>query len=324
MTATLRQTRKYAGFAAAALAVWLGIPAAAAEANKSLDVVVGPEDTLSIMALDAEEISKQWRVSSSGELNLPLLGRIQAGGMTVRDVEREIATRMKKYYHNPQVTVFVAEFRSQPVSITGEVGKPGVIQLGGPKNLFDVMVQAGGAAKTAGETLTLTRRMTNGMIPYAGARKDQAGAHSVVDLSIKDVMNPENPASQLMVLANDVIHVVEKREQRVVHVSGAVARPGAIELVTQDSISLMKAIAIAGGALPAASKKAVIMHINRDGTQTALAQVDYGRIMKGKVRDIELSDGDVVVLSTSTLNQYLTTAANSAVGSGAFVILGRI
>jgi len=317
-------TRSTKALCVAAASTWLAVSLPAADSNKGVDVVVGPEDTLSIMALDAEEISKQWRVSSSGELNLPLLGRIQAGGMTVREVEREIATRMKKYYHNPQVTVFVAEFRSQPVSLTGEVAKPGVLQLGGPKSMFDVIVQAGGTTKSAGDTVTVTRRMSNGMIPHPAARKDPGGAHSIVELNVKDVMNPESPAAQLLVMPNDVVHVAEKKEQKMVHVSGAVARPGAIELVTQESISLMKAIAIAGGALPNASKKAVIMHINADGTRTALAQVDLGKIMKGKVRDIELGNGDVVVLSTSALNTYLTTATNSAVGSGAFLILGRI
>src|SRR5579885_980060 len=122
--------------------------------------VLGPEDTVSITALNVEEISKAWRIGADGSLSLPMLGRIAASGMSVEELQSEIASRLRKFVRDPQVTVFVSDYRSHPVTVAGAVEKPGVIQVEGPTSLFAVLVQAGGP-KEAGPTVTLTRRTEN-------------------------------------------------------------------------------------------------------------------------------------------------------------------
>ena len=80
--------------------------------------VLGTDDQIVIRALHAEEISdKPFRIASDGYLNLPLIGRIQAAGRSVSDLEAELRTRLGTYYLKPEVTVTVTELRSQPVSI---------------------------------------------------------------------------------------------------------------------------------------------------------------------------------------------------------------
>ena len=96
------------------------------EAAKKLDsgYVLGPDDQIVIHAIDSPEISdKPFLIGMNGNITLPLIGRVQAGGLTVEQFEAELNTGLKKYMHDPQVSVTVAEFRSQPVSVFGAVAK---------------------------------------------------------------------------------------------------------------------------------------------------------------------------------------------------------
>lgn len=285
--------------------------------------VIGPEDTITISALDADEISKAWRVGTNGEINLPMIGPIQVAGMTVEQFEEVLTRRMRKYYRNPQVSAFISEFRSEPVTVTGPVEKPGTYQLQGPKTLFDVVVMAGGPKDTAGRTITLTRAVGRDPIAYPGARRDETGKYQVIELPTKDVMDGRSAAALIPVEAYDVVAVADFKQPKMVTVAGEVTKPGAVELVTQDTISLVKVVALAGGLTRTASaKKTMIVHLNEQGVQTSTAYIDLKKIMSGKARDIELTAGDVIIVPSSSLMTYLQTASLSAVTTGVYV-LGR-
>ena len=92
---------------------------------------LGPEDELTIRVLDLkDEIGDQtFRLDQQGAISLPMVGRIQAGGLTLQQLEAYIATRFKRFLRDPQVNVSVAKFRSQPVSVLGYVNAPGVHQI---------------------------------------------------------------------------------------------------------------------------------------------------------------------------------------------------
>ena len=153
------------------------------------EVTIAADDTLMVQVLNGEELSREWRVASSGELNLPLVGRVKVAGLTVGECEQLLAERLRRYQHNPQVTVYVQEFRSHPVSVVGAVDKPGVYQLKRHTTLFDAIVLAGGP-KEAGPTVTLTRAEEAGAIGHPQARRKlgEGGRSSmelVVDWGIK-------------------------------------------------------------------------------------------------------------------------------------------
>ena len=295
-------------------------------ANTPRGLLIGPDDSITILALEAEEISRDWRISSAGDLNLPMIGHVHAAGMTIRELERELARRLKTYIREPQVTVFPSEVRSQPVTITGAVEKPGELQLRGSKTLFEVLMQAGGP-KDSGPTITLTRPIESGRVPWASATDDNEGKYSVAELEVREVMEGRSSASQLAILPHDVISVSAIKQQKLVHVVGEVQKPGAIELVTQDRISIMRVLAMAGGLTRGAvPRKTSIMHINPEGTRTNIATVDLKKIMKGKVKDLELTPGDVMVVPSSELKTLVQSASLSAVSSGVYAgvyILGR-
>ena len=91
--------------------------------------VLGPDDQVAVTVIDFDEIKPTpLRIDLQGSINIPLLGRIAAGGMTVPQLEAEVVSRLRKYIKEPQVTISITEFRSQPVSVLGCVNKPGMHQ----------------------------------------------------------------------------------------------------------------------------------------------------------------------------------------------------
>ena len=106
-------------------------PAAVPQPDQArITYLLGPDDTVTIHAQNAPDLSeKPFRVDAAGEIKLPMIGRVHAGGLTTEQLEAEIATRLKVYLVEPEVTVGITEFRSQPVSIVGAVAAPGVHQL---------------------------------------------------------------------------------------------------------------------------------------------------------------------------------------------------
>lgn len=292
------------------------------DTRKSQGVRIGSEDTVSIYALGAEEISKNWRVGVSGDIILPMLGPVRAAGLTTEELETVLTGRLKQYLKEPHVSVFIAEFRSQPVTVVGAVHKPGTLQMEGAKTLFDVMIRAGGP-KDSGPTVTLTRSLAVGPISFPGAHPSPDGKYSVVDLELTEVMEGRGAAANLTVFPLDVIAVSEKKQPRAVHISGEVSKPGAVELVTQESISLMKVLALAGGLTQLASpRRTLIVHVNEQGKQTSQALIDLDKTMKGKAKDVELVPGDIVIIPSNRTGSYIQSAATSAISAGIFT-LGR-
>jgi polysaccharide biosynthesis/export protein len=304
-------------------AIAFGVLLWAASAADITRSVLGPDDSVTILALNVDEISKQWRIGPSGELNLPMIGRVKAAGMTADQLESEISSRLKQFVLDPQVTVFVSDFKSHPVTVSGAVEKPGVLQLEKPTPLFAVLAQAGGV-KDAGPTVTLTRRTENGPIPLAGVRESKDGQFSMLELPIETVLRGNGEAANVEVRSFDTITVSQEKQPRMVFISGEVNKPGAIELTTQNTVSLSKALAMAGGITHTAKPThTMIRHINAKGQETAFAFVDLKKIMNGKAKDLTLTDGDVVQVPSSSIQTYLQTMSTTAITSSV-MILGRL
>jgi polysaccharide export outer membrane protein len=250
---------------------------------------------------------------------------VKVSGLTVSGCEKLLTERLRRYQHDPQVTVYVHEFRSHPVSVVGAVEKPGVYQLTRHTTLFDAVLLAGGP-KDAGPTVTLTRSERSGPIPHSRARaKLEEGGKSSTQLvlELKDVMSGRGAEAELEVHADDVVSVATVKQLKLVHMSGEVNRPGSVELVQAPTMSLVKLVALAGGLTRSASPgKTMIVHVNDDGVQTSAAFVDLRKVMRGKAKDLELMPGDVVIVPSNTVLAYMQTASMSAVTTG-MLLLGR-
>ena len=137
------------------------MPAATASATEPADdplalVVedyrIGPSDLLEISVFQVPELSRTVRVNARGALTLPLIGQIQAGGLTGQQLEALLAQKLKEtYLQDPQVSVFIKEFISQRVTVGGNVNKVGVFPISGKTTLMQAIAMAGGLDKLANE-----------------------------------------------------------------------------------------------------------------------------------------------------------------------------
>jgi polysaccharide biosynthesis/export protein len=114
-------------------------------ANLNADFVIGLEDVLAINVYKDMELSiKEVVVRPDGKISLPLLGDIKAEGLTVKQLQDQVADKLKEYVTAPVVTVTVIRILSQSVSIVGQVPKPGVFSLGAPITIMELLARAGG------------------------------------------------------------------------------------------------------------------------------------------------------------------------------------
>lgn len=289
--------------------------------------VLGPDDQIVIHAIDSPEISdKPFLIGMNGNITLPLLGRIQAGGLTVEQLEAALNARLKQYVKEPQVSVSVAEFRSQPVSIFGAVTKPGVIQLRGHKTLYEALSMAGGPGaggptETMGSSLTLTRRRENGDIPLPGAKIDPTGQFSTVELNVHDILDGNNPAANIEMKPNDTISVSEANS-KMIYVVGDVEHGGSFSLGGRDTLSVLKALSLAGGlGRTARPDKARIIRGSSDGAKPQEIAVNIKQIFSGKAEDISLQPQDVLVVPTSSRKTFSNYTIPSVVSAAAYAAI---
>ena len=246
-----------------------------------------------------------------------MVGRVHAGGMTVADLERELTKRLKLYLQEPDVTVTVAESRSQPVSIVGAVATSGVKQLEGGKTLVEVLSMSGGLSADAGPTVRIARKLTQGRIPLPEAVDDPTGAFSVVDLDARALLEGRTPEKNIIVLPNDVISVPRAD---VVYVIGEVTKPGPVVLNGERSISVMEAISSSGGVLRTAAPARVrILRRVAGQEQRSEIAVDLQKVMNGKAKDQALSTGDILVVPDSSGKRMTARAIEAAIAIGTMV-----
>ena len=259
---------------------------------------LGPGDQIVIRVPDFEEIdNKTVPIDLKGTVNLPEVGRIQASGLTTEQLEAVITEHLKRYLVKPDVSVYLTEMRSQPVSILGQVQSPGVHQLQGQKNLFEVLSLAGGLRQEAGNVINITRRIEWGPIPLPGAANDSTGQYSVASVDVKSVMNASNPAENILIKPNDVISVPKADT---IYVIGAVHKPGAYVLGEYRSLSALQILALAEGPEKTAdTKDARIMRVIPGSNDRAEIPVDLKTILSGKMPDVPLTADDILFVPVS-------------------------
>jgi polysaccharide export outer membrane protein len=257
-------------------------------------------------------------VGMNGNITLPLVGRIQAGGLTVEQFETALDTRLEKYVIDPQVSVTVVEFRSQPVSVFGAVTKPGVIQLRAGKTLYEVLSMAGGTTDTAGSTLTVTRLRENGKIPLPGATIDPTGQFSTAELNVQEILDGKNPATNIEIKPNDTISVSEA-SSNVIYVVGDVQHGGAFSLGGNKRISVLRALALAGGlGRTARPERARIIRGSPGEEKPQEVTVNLKQIFRGKTEDVALLPQDVLVIPTSSRKTFSVDTVPAIVSAAVY------
>jgi polysaccharide biosynthesis/export protein len=140
------------------------------------DYRIGPQDLLDINIFEAPELSRTVRVSENGEVSLPLLGGIHVVRLTARELENTLATKLREFLKDPHVSVMVTAIESHPVSVIGEVNKPGVFQVRGSKTLLEMLSMAQGLAPEAGDEVLVMRNAGYNRGQEFGAQTTPAGS----------------------------------------------------------------------------------------------------------------------------------------------------
>ena len=143
---------------------------------------IGPQDVLDVSVYQAPDLAKTVQVAESGTINLPLVGDVQAAGVTAQELERTLKSKLGgKYLQNPQVTVFVKEYNSQRVTVEGSVEKPGVYPYRGRVSLLELIATAGGMKEVADGSDVMIFRTTGGARQAARFDVDEIKAGRATD-----------------------------------------------------------------------------------------------------------------------------------------------
>ena len=284
--------------------------------------ILGPDDQILIRALYAEEISeKPVMIGTNGYISLPMVGRLRASGLTVEQLETEIVSRLKPYMQDPQISVSVVEFRSQPVSVLGAVANSGVVQLRGHKTLFEVISEAGGLKNEAGNTIKITRRKEFGPIPLASAVADRSGQFSVAEVSVKSVMEARNPQENIEVKPKDVVSIPRAE---LIYVIGSVKRAGGFVLNEREHISVLQALSMAEGLDRVASGGNARILRSSDGASTrAEIPVDVNKILAGKTSDVSMLANDILFIPNSAAKSATLRGVEAAIQVATGVVIWR-
>ena len=256
-------------------------------------------DQILIRAFEMEEISERpFRIDDDGFVSLPVLGRLKCGGITVESFESALLEALRKYVRQPQVTVTVVQFSSEPVFFVGAFKAPGIYPLGGRRTLVEMMSSVGGLLPTASRRIKLTRRKEYGEIPLASAVTAPDGNASTLEINMASLRDNVNPAEDVVLRPFDVVSV-ERAEM--VYVTGEVARVGAFELQERDSISVIQALTLAGGLTPTADvKTARILRPVMNTSRRAEIQINLKQILTGHESDRPLLPNDVLYIPKSS------------------------
>ena len=276
--------------------------------NSAPPLRIGVGDLLEITVYDSPDLSGRFRVDEKGDIGVPLLGPVHVEGETAAEAG---ATVEQRYVDadilkpsKARAAVFISEYASQGIMVTGEVKSGGLFPAFGVRMFNDVMIAAGGVTSSASSKVIITR-------------KSDPDHPITVDYN-PEALTPVIPRVQIF--PGDTITVPRAG---IVYVLGNVSRSGGYVLEGRRSLSVETAMALAGGGGHAAALNRVHLVRTLDGGRKEDIIVSVKQIYKGKAPDVALKDGDILYVPTSTGRLAAEQAINSALGIGTSVAVYR-
>ncbi len=292
------------------------------------DAPIGSGDLLHIEVFDVPELSRDVRVSDLGNITYPLIpGKIPAAGLTAFQLEEKMEQLLIEngLVTHPQVSVFVKEQNSQPVSLVGAVGKPMVYQIIRPTTLLELLADAGGITDDAGSVVLVTRMSG---APAAKPVADSASANpaqgsQTISIRLQDLLESGDPSFNIQIFGGDVVSVPRAG---IVYVTGAgISQPGGYVLQSHgEQITVLKAVALAHGLTGfAKADDAVIMRNNPVTGQRDVIPVRIKQIENHKTDDVAMKSNDILYIPDSIGRKVLARGAEAAITVGSSVAIYR-
>ena len=302
------------------------VPAASTPAPNTQSIsiaeyTVSPEDLLEVVVMDVPEVSRTYRVSSNGFLNLPLLSEpVLASGQTLEQLSQLIATKFRDagMLNNAQVSVSLKETRLHTVLVSGEVKSPGSYPIYGPSRLIEVLVKAGGISPSAGDDAIISRGVVGAKADVTesartGGVNPSANGQSFT-LHIRKLVDTGDDTTNVLLYPGDRVTV---QRAELIYVMGAVGRPGGYVLSdTRQHVTVLKALAMAGD-VTNVGKRGRILLLRKDpttqGEKRQEIPIDYTGMVKGKLVDIRMVPDDILFVPESGGLKALHAATTSAI-----------
>jgi polysaccharide export outer membrane protein len=253
---------------AASLGAWL--PVAAAQG----DYRIGTDDVLVVSVWDQKDLDQVVSVRPDGKISLPLVGEMQAGGLTVAELASRLTTLYSRTVKGAQVTVSVREIRSRPVFFLGGVVRPGLVQLTQDLTILQALSTVGG--------------------PIANADLESAfvlRGDKRIAVNLLKIMQKGDISQNLRLQPGDTV-VVPSADA--VYIQGEVRAPGQVRY-TRD-MTIVTAISAAGGFTPMASPRRVTV-MRGDGANKEVLRVNVNDIMSDpESKDLLLKPNDIIIV----------------------------
>jgi polysaccharide export outer membrane protein len=270
------------------------------------DTPVGPGDVIEVAAPGVKELAfVTTRVSGDGTISLPIIGTVRAGGRTEDEVRQDIRTRLGSIMYDPQVSVFVREYRSRKIAVIGAVLKAGLYEPATPTDtIFDMIAMARGPAPDASRGVVF--------IPHAARDATELGALVPADQSsaaVDSVLRNVDPIVfnmremsaamsavvwSLPVRPGDVIMIPEAGT---VYIHGWVAKAGYYK-IAQD-LTMLAVVAAAGGPMFPADMAAARLIRGEASGEKQVFDVDLQAVARGEKADVFVQNGDVIELGAT-------------------------
>lgn len=266
------------------LVALLALPAAAQPPAPGAGYRIGPGDLVALQVFEEPSLNVERQVDADGSIGLPLLGDLRIGGLSQAEAQALVKTELERtYLQRATVTLEIREYRSRQVTVLGAVSTPGNQFMTGNLRLFQAITAAGGLSADHGQTIRVLRRAANGLV-------DQ------LEIPVDDLLVAADPVVNIPLQPNDVVNVLSAREVTV-YFLGEVAQPGAVTLSTRSPVTLLTAIARAGGLTDRASNRILVKR--RQGDSPVELEVHYQRLLSGQEPDLDLQEGDLIVVKES-------------------------
>jgi polysaccharide export outer membrane protein len=244
-------------------------------------VAIGAGDLLEMSVFDTPELSGKLRVSNSGDIYLPLVGSLHVQELKAVEAQDLIRKRYIDggFLKDPQVTLFIAEYATQGVSVMGEVKSPGIYPAFGSHHLLDYLSVAQGLTPLAGTKVTIT---------HAGHPDKPELVKMTAGTAPQPINNPEiEPGDTIFVQRTGLIYVV-----------GDVARPGGFPMDHDEQLTILQALALAQGILPTAAQSSAKLIRTTENKRQEIP-VNLKSILRAKTTDLALQDNDILFVPSS-------------------------
>jgi polysaccharide export outer membrane protein len=243
------------------------------------EYTIGAGDVLLVNVWGHEDLTREVVVSEKGNFSFPLIGGVEAAGLTIKELEAKLAALLSAgYLVNPYVTIRIKGFESKKVYVLGQVRSPGTYSLDKETSLIEIISRAGGVSDDAGWIIEVVR--PSGRSPDKPITPEEAKKEDIIRVDVEGLLGGR-PEDNIRIEGGDTIFVPKAAYY---FIFGEVKNPGSYKL--RRDTTVLKAVIMAGGFTDKASKRRIKIR-RKEGEKTIKVRV--------KLDDPVLSQDTIIV-----------------------------